>query len=413
MILCEGFCMSIHVTGYGAVTPLGKNADDTLHGLSSNHCAIRFVPEWSKTPDLYTNVAAFVDDFSNRFIARKTRRTMSKMSEMMCLAADEALAHAQLTPNMLHGKRVMIIVGSTTSSIVSLEQSFHRFLERGSASGQMATTMFKTMNHSLALNLASYLRFQGTVLSPSSACATGAEAIMLGGQFIKSGVCDIAICGGADELHMSTAIAFDTAHAASRGFNHVPHTASRPFDTDRDGVVVSEGAALTILESESSRSARGVSSHGTLVGWAQSCDGGSVAHSGVRSMADNMRSALRMAELEPSDIGYVNAHATATQLGDLYEAKATYDVFGTVPISSLKGHLGHSFAPCGTIEAIATLEMLRTGVFFPSLNLKDPDPKLPALDFLQAHRKIETNYAMSNNFAMGGMNVSLIFTKGI
>ena len=236
---------------------------------------------------------------------------------------------------------------------------------------------------------------------------------MLGGIFIKSGVCDIAICGGADELHMSTAIAFDTAHAASRGFNHAPHTASRPFDADRDGVVVSEGAALTVLESEDSRSARGVPSLGTLVGWAQSCDGGSVAHSGVRSMADNMRSALSVAGIDSSDVGYVNAHATATRLGDLYEAKATYEVFGTIPISSIKGHLGHSFAPCGTIEAIATLEMLKRGVFYPSLNLQKPDSELPPLDFLQEHRKIETDYAMSNNFAMGGMNVSLILKKGI
>jgi 3-oxoacyl-[acyl-carrier-protein] synthase II len=337
---------------------------------------------------------------------------MSKMSEMICKATDEALTHAGLSKEDLHGKRVMLIVGSTTSSVLHLEKSMQKFLERGSASGQFSTTMFKTMNHSLALNLASYLDFKGSVLCPSSACATGAEAIMLGGQFIRSGVCDIAICGGADELHLSTAIAFDTAQAASSGFNDKPEKACRPFDRDRDGVVVSEGAAVAILESESSLASRGAHSLGQLVGWAQSCDGGAVAHSTTSSMADNMRAALAMAGLKGSDVGYVNAHATATRLGDLFEARATHQVFGKVAVSSIKGHMGHSFAPCGTIEAIATLHMLQEGVFLPTLNLENTDPELPELDYITNRESIDTEYAMSNNFAMGGMNVSLILRKG-
>jgi len=232
---------------------------------------------------------------------------------------------------------------------------------------------------------------------------------LLGAQFIEAGLCDIAICGGADECHVATAIAFDTAQAASSQNNNSPELASRPFDRSRDGVVVAEGAAITILESESSQKGRDAEAKGILLGWAQSCDGGEVAHSTKRSMADNMRVAIAKAGLSPEDIGYVNAHATSTKLGDQNEAEAVFDVFGSnVAISSIKGNMGHCFAPCGTIEAIATLNMLNKGTYLPTKNLLDLDPIMPDMHYLNSVTMLETDAAMSNNFAMGGMNVSLI-----
>ena len=151
-------------------------------------------------------------------------------------------------------------------------------------------------------------------------------------------------------------------------------------------------------------------SMGQLLGWAESCDGGEVAHSTAGSMAANMLAALEDAGLNPSDVGYVNAHATATHLGDRYEAQAIHEVFGRVPVSSLKGHLGHSFAPCGTLESIATLAMLRSGTFWPTLNCAHPDPQLPALDYLVDERSMDCPVAMSNSFAMGGFNVALVLS---
>jgi 3-oxoacyl-[acyl-carrier-protein] synthase II len=402
---------AIHFTGTGIVSPLGQCVSSTLSALKAGACGVERIEEWAEIPGLSTHVAALVHDFKPQFIPRKTRRTMSKMSQMLCKAGDEALEQAGLSALELSGYRVMVIVGSTTGSAGSFEQSFKKFHETGSASGQFATTMFKTMNHSVALNLASYWGFKGSVLSPASACSTGAQAILLGAEFIRAGLCDIAICGGADECHIGTAIAFDTAQAASSAFNSVPAQASRPFDAHRDGVVVAEGAAIAVLESEASRARRQVESLGRLLGWAQSCDGGQVAHSTAESMAENMRAALSSAGLNAEVVGYVNAHATSTVLGDRFEAEAIHAVFGNVPTSSLKGNLGHSFAPCGTMEAIATLDMLAKGQFLPNLNWTQSEPGFPPLQFLDRVTALDTKVALSNNFAMGGMNVSLVLSR--
>jgi len=393
------------------VTSLGPDLNTSIQALYANNSGIIAMPEWSRVTGLRCLVAAPVQDFSGRFIPRKTRRTMSKMSQMLCQAATEALAQAGLTPEELNTRRVMLIAGSTTGSTGALEQSFLKGHENSSTVGQRSTTMFMTMNHSVSLNLASYLGFKGRVLCPSSACSTGAEAMMLGAQMIEAGICDIALCGGADELHVGTAVAFDTVEAAASAFNNTPAQACRPFDAQRDGVVISEGAAVAILESAASREQRSVPSLGAVCGWAQSCDGGSVAHSSTASMAANMRTALAKAQIEPTDIAYVNAHATGTTLGDTFEAEATHEVLGPVPISSLKGHMGHSFSPCGTFEALTTLHMLRSGRFLPTRNLDTPETGLAPLQYLTTETPLEGQYALSNNFAMGGMNLSLVLTR--
>ena len=399
------------MVGGGAVTSVGHDLKTSIAALYANKSGATTMSEWADFSGLRCHVAAPVLDFDGRFIPRKTRRTMSKMSQMLCRAALEAIEQAGLSVEELNTRRVMLIVGSTTGSTASLENSFVKAYNSGSTVGQPATTMFMSMNHSVCLNLASYFGFKGRVLSPASACSTGAEAMMIGAQMIEAGLCDIAVCGGADELHIATAIAFDTVEAASSAFNSTPELACRPFDARRDGVVVSEGAAVAVLESSASRDSRGVKSLGRVCGWAQSCDGGSVAHSSTESMAANMRAALESAQLSPEDIGYVNAHATSTTLGDRFEAQATYDVLGEVPVSSLKGHMGHSFAPCGTFEALATLHMLDVGRFLPTRNLDIPEDGLPPLNYFKVDAALDVGFALSNNFAMGGMNVSLVLSK--
>lgn len=399
------------MVGGGAITSLGSDLESSIGALFANKSGIIRMPDWTEFAGLRCHVAAPVQGFDGRFIPRKTRRTMSKMSQMLCQAAAEALEQAGLGHQELNTRRVMLIVGSTTGSTDSLETSFLKAYTHNSTLGQNSTTMFMTMNHSVSLNLASFLGFKGRVLSPSSACSTGAEAMMLGAEMIEAGVCDIAVCGGADELHLATAIAFDTVEAASSGFNETPDQACRPFDARRDGVVVSEGAAVAVLESASSRENRGSASLGVLCGWSQSCDGGSVAHSSTGSMAANMRAALEKANISAEDIDYVNAHATGTSIGDQFESQATFDVLGAVAVSSLKGHMGHSFAPCGTFEALTTLRMLHVGRFLPTRNLEVPDSGLPSLQYLTDETKLDAQYALSNNFAMGGMNVSLVFRK--
>jgi 3-oxoacyl-[acyl-carrier-protein] synthase II len=400
--------MAVHISGYGLVSPLGLNVDATFSALRAGHTAARFMPEWSQVGGLHSHVASLVPDYDVSSIPRKRRRTMSRMSEMACIATEECLAHAGLTRDELNSRRVMIIAGSTTGSPIAMGEFQKQFHQTGYLATS-STTVFKCMSHSLALNLASHLEFNGPVVPLCSACSTGAQTILLGKQMIESGYCDIVLAGGADECHITSCFTFDVALAATRNFNHTPELASRPFDRDRDGIVASEGAAIVVLESSRSLKTRGRPSYGCVLGGAQRCDGQHASKPMVETMARTMHEALADAEVEPGDVRYVNAHATSTRQGDLSEALAVHDVFGDqTAISSMKGHLGHSFAAAGSTEIIAALKMMEHGIVIGSRNLTCPDPEMPPLDFITEETPLADGLVVSNSFALGGMNVSLV-----
>jgi 3-oxoacyl-[acyl-carrier-protein] synthase II len=246
-------------------------------------------------------------------------------------------------------------------------------------------------------------------LSPSSACATSTQAILLGWELLRAGLYDVVIAGGADELHYTSVAVFDIVQAASRGFNADPQGAPRPFDVRRDGLVVSEGAGVVVLETEAHANRRGATALAELKGGAYLADGTHMTQPQGTSMEKVMRLALERAGQDPREIGYINAHATGTLLGDQEEAEATARVFGDrVPVSSLKGHLGHSLAACGALDLIASIEMARERCLVPTRNLGQIDPKCQGIHHLREKKKIEVSTFMSNNFAFGGMSASLI-----
>lgn len=396
----------------GMMSSLGHGVDSTYAALLGNVSAATFVPEWAEVDGLHSHVAAWVPPYDCSSIPRVKRRTMSRMSELMCMAADEAIAQAQITPEAMPGLRIMLIVGSTTGSPITLEESQRKFHESGSFKGLLSTLVFKCMSHSVAANLGSYWDFQGPVMAPSSACSTGAQAVVIGKQMIESGYCDIAIVGGADECHITSCYSFDAAFAASRGFNHSPEIASRPFDKNRDGIVVSEGASVLVLESETSLARRSVKSYGRIRGAAQWCDGRHMCNPNLDAMVRTIAACLDDADIKPSNIGYVNAHATSTRIGDLAEAQAIYKYFGPkMPISSFKGHMGHSFAASGSSETILCLKMLADKKIIGTRNLEVVDPEMPGLDFVRELRAADAETVLSNSFAFGGMNISLVLTR--
>ncbi|PLP96503.1 beta-ketoacyl synthase N-terminal-like domain-containing protein, partial [Cupriavidus pauculus] len=220
------------------------------------------------------------------------------------------------------------------------------------------------------------------------------------------------LAGGAEELDATEAAVFDTLFAASTR-NDEPAATPRPFDAARDGLVLGEGAGTLVLEELEHAQARGARIVAEVVGFGTNSDGNHVTQAQPATMAQAMRMALHDAGLQPSQIGYVNAHGTATEQGDLAEAQATHDVFGAqVPISSLKSYLGHTLGACGALEAWISIEMMRDGWFAPTLNLDRPDPRCAPLDHIVGEgRRIDTDYVMSNNFAFGGINTSLIFRR--
>lgn len=405
--------MRVFITGTGALTSLGNDVDTWFGALKRGESGVRFFEDWSKYQGLHSHLGAPVPDYDITKIPRTVRRAMSRMSEMGALATFDALEQAGLKPGPeLNNSRTLIVMGSTSGSPWTLEAYFKKLFEKNGPEGQLSTSFFKVMNHSVAANVAAALDFNGALLSPSSACSTSTQSMIVGWELIKAGLYDRVIAGGADELHYMTAAIFDIVQAASRGYNDRPLEASLPFHENRDGLVVSEGAGVVIMESEKAMLARKANPLAEFRGGAYLCDGTHMSQSSRETMGHVMRESLRRANVESKDIDYVNAHATATVHGDIEEAKALHDVFGgETPVSSLKGHFGHSLAACGALEAIASIKMMDEQILIPTRGLTRIAADCSQIKHVREVQPARVQNVLSNNFAFGGMNTSLIMSR--
>ena len=232
-------------------------------------------------------------------------------------------------------------------------------------------------------------------------------------EAIAYGMQDVMVAGGAEEFSVTQTAVFDTLFSTSC-VNDAPKSTPRAFDRDRDGLVIGDGAAVLVLEELEHALARGAKPIAEIAGFGTNTDGKHVTQPSADTMARAIELAIEDASLSPSTIGYVNAHGTATAIGDVAEGMATQKVFGrmAVPVSTIKNYTGHTLGACGAIEAVATIGMMRAGWFAPNLNLDNPDPQCGENDFIMGGgRAIEAEYAMSNNFAFGGVNTSLVFRR--
>ena len=305
--------------------------------------------------------------------------------------------------------RMGVASGSSTGSTDAVA-SMARLLLEGESDCN-ANTYIKMMPHTTAANIALFFGLKGRIIPTSSACTSASHAIGYSFEAIKYGLIDMMIAGGAEELCPSEAYVFDTLYATSTK-NSTPNLTPCPFDKDRDGLVLGEGAGFLVLESEESVKKRGIVLIAEVVGCASTSDGTHITQPNPNTMKEAMALALKSANLNPKDIKYINAHATATTLGDIAESKATNELFGeNIAISSTKSYLGHTLGACGGIEAIFSIEMMRQNLFYPTINLKNIDEKCAKLNYLREISQIKTDYVMSNNFAFGGVNTSLIFKK--
>jgi 3-oxoacyl-[acyl-carrier-protein] synthase II len=302
-----------------------------------------------------------------------------------------------------------VAYGSSGGSIEPAK-TIGRMLETGSMQGVTATSYIQMMAHTTAVNVGVFFGLKGRIITTSSACTSGSQAIGYGFEAIQQGKQVLMVCGGAEELSGPGAAVFDTLFATSTR-NDTPGVTPRPFDAKRDGLVVGEGATTLILEEYEHAVARGARIHAEIVGFGTNSDGQHITQPTRETMAAAMRMALADAGLPATSIGYVSAHGTATDRGDVAESHATADVLGTgVPISSMKSYVGHTLGACGALEAWWAIEMMRGGWFAPTINLDNPDPECAPLDYLTGEgREIRTRYVMNNNFAFGGINTSLIF----
>ena len=403
----------VAVTGMAGVTAFGDNWATIEAHLRSGKNAVRRMHEWDYFDNLNSRLGAPVDDFATPgHYSRKMVRSMGRVSLMAVRASEMALQDAGLLddPSIRDG-RMGIAYGSSAGSVDPV-RVFGRMLDTGSMQGVTSTSYIQMMPHTAAVNVGLFFGLKGRVVPTSSACTSGSQGIGYAYEAIRFGRQQMMLAGGAEELSAPGAAVFDTLFATSCR-NEAPETTPRPFDRERDGLVVGEGATTLVLEDFDSARARGARIYAEIVGYASNSDGLHITQPEASTMAVVMRDALADAGLSASAIGYVSAHGTATDRGDVAESQATQQVLGSgKPISSMKSYLGHTLGACGAIEAWWAIEMMRRGTFAPTLNLTTPDPACGELDYLMdAWRMLETEYIMSNNFAFGGINTSLIFKR--
>lgn len=401
------------VTGMGGITSLGERWDTILGALRANSSAVVRMHEWDRFGDLLTRLAAPVPMFAlPAHYTRKATRTMGRVAQMSVRASELALDDAGLLGDpQLRSGQVGVAYGSSTGSTDAI-MDFGAMMLNGAAGNINATTYIRMMSHTTAVNIGVHFGLKGRVIPTSSACTSGSQGIGYAFEAIRHGLQTMMIAGGAEELCVSEAAVFDTLYATSTR-NDAPQTTPAPFDRDRDGLVIGEGACSLVLEEYEHAKARGARIHAEIVGFASNCDGDHVTHPNTHNMERVMRLALEDAGVPPASIGYVSAHGTATEHGDIAESQAVYRLFGgQAPMSSLKGHIGHTLGACGAIESWATIAMMRGGWFAPTLNLDHVDPRCGDLDYIvNGGRDLDIEFAMNNNFAFGGINTSLVFRR--
>jgi 3-oxoacyl-[acyl-carrier-protein] synthase II len=401
------------ITGMAGLSPLGSDWAAVRRHLRHGVSGVSAVDEWALLDGLGTRLAAFVPDFdAPAHWPRKKARTMGRVAMLAARATELALHDAGLlgSPTLTDGS-TGVAYGSTSGSPPAMEVYARQFLA-GTTKGIAATDYVQFMSHTCAANLAVFFGLKGRLIPTCSACTSGSQAIGYAYETVRAGRQAVMIAGGAEELHPIDATVFDIMYATSTR-NDAPASTPRPFDRDRDGLVVGEGAGTFVLEDLDHARARGARVHAEVVGFATNCDGRHITNPDPEGMQRVMEEALRDAGVAAGALGYVNAHGTATRLGDVAESAATHAVFGSrTPISSLKGNIGHTLGACGALEAWMTIAMTNEGWVAHTLNLTEVDPECADLDYVMTRpRPLEVEYVMSNNFAFGGVNTSLVFRR--
>jgi 3-oxoacyl-[acyl-carrier-protein] synthase II len=402
------------VTGMAGLSPIGQDWKQVRDALRSGRSGVTYMTAWDDIEDLDTRLGAPVADFRTpEGWPRKKTRAMGRVSRMAARAAELALEDAGLRDDpVLGGGRTGVSYGSSSGSPPAIEVYSRKLFTGRTLRGIGANDYLQIMSHTCAANIANLFGLRGRVIPTCTACTSGSQGIGYAYEAIKFGLQDVMLGGGAEELHELDVAVFDVLFSSSTR-NDEPERTPRPFDVARDGLVVGEGAGCFVLEDLERARTRGARIYAEVIGYGTNCDGKHMTNPDPSGMEDVMRLGLAEAGLRGEDVGYVNAHGTATEVGDIAESRATHAVYGDgVAFSSLKGHLGHTLGACGALEAWMTLKMMEEGWFAPTLNLEDLDERCAPLDFVRGRpRELDVDVVASNNFAFGGVNTSLVFRR--
>ncbi|MBQ0712026.1 MAG: beta-ketoacyl-ACP synthase [Porticoccus sp.] len=400
------------VTGVAGFSPIGNDWETIEKNLREGKTGIQYMKDWECYEELNTRLGAPVSDFEKpSHYSRKQVRSMGRVALMATVATERALADAGLLGNAeITDGRMGISYGSSTGSPDAIADFGNMRLNHYSGNLN-ANSYLKMMSHTAAVNIGVFFSLKGRLIPTSSACTSGSQGIGYAYEAIKYGHQDLMVAGGAEELCGTEAAVFDTLYATSTK-NETPELSPRPYDKERDGLVIGEGAGTLILEEREHALNRGATIYAEIVGFGTNSDGSHITQPQPETMYKAMKIALTQSGLQASDIGYVSGHGTATDRGDIAETQATERLLGKVPISTFKSYTGHTLGACGALESIVAIKMMNQGWFHGTANLENIDPECGDLDYLMGEgREIETDVVMSNNFAFGGINTSLIFRK--
>lgn len=401
------------VTGIAGLSPIGDNWDDIVKRLKTMDTGVVYMDEWDKYEGLNTRLGGVISDFAMPdHYKRKALRSMGRVAQMAVLSTERALEDAGLSDDpILKSGQVGVSYGSSAGDTVSFKD-FGNMLINCSSDGLNANSYIKMMAHTAPVNIGVHFGLQGRVITTSSACTSGSQGIGYAYETIQAGKQTIMVAGGSEGLCPTEAAVFDTLYATSTR-NDEPECSPRPFDKDRDGLVIGEGACTLILEELEHAQAREAKIYAEIVGFGTNSDGSHITQPSAETMEIAIRLALQSAGLDRSEIGYVSAHGTATARGDIAESHATAAALGSnISISSFKSFTGHTLGACGALEAWMSIQMMNNNWYHATANLESVDPECADLDYIMAEgRTLDNEYVMSNNFAFGGINTSLIFKR--
>ena len=399
------------VTGMGIVSPLGNDIDSAFARLRKFENCVEHIEELDQFTGLNTRLGCKAGFVRPDRWTRKTVRTMGDVAMYALAATEQAVAQAGLDSADLESGRTGVAYGSCSGSVMPHIDFFSMLVDR-QLKNVTSGTYLKIMPQTCAVNLSVHFRTHGRLVPTGTACTSGSLAIGNSAELIRNGVQDVMLAGGADEFSPTQVAVFDTLFATSLR-NGSPKRTPAPYDAERDGLVIGEGACTFVLESLDHALARGAKPLAEVAGFAETTDGTHVTNPNPDTMGSALSLALEDAGIGAADIGYVSGHGTATKAGDVAETSATYGVFRrAVPISSIKSYIGHTLGACGSIEAAMLVKSMECGWYPPTLNLEKPDPACAPLDYISGEgRGIDCEFAMSNNFAFGGVNTSLVFRR--
>jgi len=396
------------ITGMGIVSPLGDTKGDVLVSLKEGISGIRFQKAYEEL-NLRSRIGGFTRIDIKEHVDKKLLRFMGNAAAYAYIAMKQAIEDGGLQEDEVSSPRTGLIIGSGGTSAENVVATADIMRNKGLR--RLSPFMVpRTMSSTVSAGLTAPFKIKGTCYAISSACATGSHCIGAAMEQIQLGKQDIVFAGGSDEEHWTQTSMFDAMGALSTKFNDTPQRASRPYDVDRDGFVVANGAGLVVVEELEHARSRGATIYGELIGYGATADGYEMVAPSGEGAARCIKMALNMAG---STIDYINVHGTSTPIGDLVELRAIRDVFTTEipPISSTKSLSGHSLGAAGVHEAIYSLLMLNNNFISASANIENLDPKAANMNIVTETRQENLQTVMSNSYGFGGTNACLIFRK--